>query len=40
MIDGDNIPTDGTGRRLPLELALRPNYEPAGQPTEISIGAS
>jgi NADH-quinone oxidoreductase subunit B len=40
IIDQDNIPYDGDGKRLPLELALQPNYEPMGQPVDVSIGAT
>ena len=28
MIDQDNIPKDPGGKRLPLNIALQPNYEP------------
>jgi coenzyme F420-reducing hydrogenase gamma subunit len=28
VIDNDQIPRDPTGKRLPLEIALAPNYEP------------
>jgi NADH-quinone oxidoreductase subunit B len=40
IIDADNIPYDGEGRRLPLNIALPPTYEPAPQPAEVSIGAT
>ena len=40
IIDEDNIPYDGDGKRLPLEIALQPTYEPRPQPSEISIGAT
>ncbi len=40
IIDQDNIPHDGEGARLPLEIALQPNYEPRPQPTDVSIGAT
>jgi NADH-quinone oxidoreductase subunit B len=40
IIDEDNIPYDGDGRRLPLEIALAPNYDPAPQPVDVSIGAT
>ena len=40
IIDQDNIPTDGNGKRLPLEIAVQPNYEPAAQPVDVSIGAT
>ncbi len=40
IIDGENIPYDGDGKRIPLELALQPNYEPSAQPLDVSIGAT
>ncbi len=40
IIDEDNIPYDGDGKRLPLEIALTPTYQPRPQPSEISIGAT
>ncbi len=41
IIDEDNIPQDPvTGKRLPLELAIQPNYEPRPQPVDVSIGAT
>jgi len=40
MIDADNIPFDGEGRRLPLKIAMPPNYEPAPQPVDVTIGAT
>ena len=40
MIDEDNIPKNPDGMRLPLNIALQPNYEPAKQPMDISIGAT
>ncbi len=40
IIDQDNIPYDGEGRRLPLEVALQPNYEPRSQPVDVSVGAT
>jgi NADH-quinone oxidoreductase subunit B len=40
IIDQDNIPYDGEGQRLPLELALQPNYTPQGQPVDVSVGAT
>ena len=39
-IDNDNIPYDGEGKRLPLEIAIQPNYEPQAQPMDVSIGAT
>ena len=40
IIDEDNLPTDGNGKRIPLNLALEPNYEPAAQPVDVSVGLS
>ncbi|MHC5001948.1 MAG: NADH-quinone oxidoreductase subunit B [Planctomycetota bacterium] len=40
IIDQDNIPFDGDGKRLPLEIALSPNYRPREQPVEVSVGLS
>ena len=40
MIDEDNIPKDPDGMRLPLNIALQPNYEPGKQPMDVSIGAT
>ncbi len=40
IIDQDNIPYDGDGKRLPLEIALQPTHEPRAQPVEVSIGAT
>ncbi len=40
IIDEENIPYDGEGRRLPLELALEPNYEVRPQPIDVSVGAT
>jgi NADH-quinone oxidoreductase subunit B len=40
IIDSDNIPYDGQGKRVPLALALTPNYRPRSQPVEVSVGAS
>ena len=40
MIDEDNIPKNPDGMRLPLNIALQPNYEPSEQPMDISIGAT
>ena len=40
IIDQDNIPYDGDGRRLPLSIALEPNYDVAPQPVEVSVGAT
>jgi NADH-quinone oxidoreductase subunit B len=40
LIDDENIPTDGQGKRVPLALALRPNYQPRMQPVDVTVGAS
>ncbi len=40
MIDEENIPYDGDGKRLPLSIAVQPNYEPREQPVDVSIGAT
>lgn len=40
IIDGENIPYDGDGKRLPLELAIQPTYEPSAQPMDVSVGAT
>jgi NADH-quinone oxidoreductase subunit B len=40
IIDQDNIPYDGDGRRLPLQIALEPTHVPGVQPMDVSIGAT
>jgi len=40
VIDNDHIPRDPTGKRLPLQIALEPNYRPRVQPAPVTIGAS
>ncbi len=40
IIDRDNIPYDDQGKRIPLQIALEPNYLPRRQPVEVSIGAT
>ena len=40
LLDRDNIPYDDQGKRLPLNIALEPNYEPRKQPMEVTIGAT
>ncbi len=40
MIDQENIPTDPSGRRRALNIALSPNYEPRSQPLPVTIGAT
>jgi NADH-quinone oxidoreductase subunit B len=39
-IDQDNIPYSGEGKRLPLKVALAPNYRPRPQPAQVSVGAT
>ena len=38
IIDEDNIPTDGNGKRIPLSLALDPTHHTTPQPLDVSIG--
>jgi len=40
IIDEDNIPHDGQGRRLPLNVAIEPTHVPGAQPIDVSIGAT
>ena len=40
IIDRDNIPYDDQGKRIPLQIAIEPNYQPRRQPVEVSIGAT
>ncbi len=40
LVDRDNIPYDDQGKRIPLQIALTPNYEPRPQPVSISVGMS
>jgi len=40
IIDNDNIPRDPDGKRLPLEIALQPNYAPKPQPIGVTVGAT
>jgi NADH-quinone oxidoreductase subunit B len=40
IIDEENIPYDGEGKRLPLEVALEPTYQPRPQPADVTIGAT
>lgn len=40
IIDNDNLPRDPDGKRLPLEIAVQPNFQPAPQPVDVSIGTS
>ncbi len=37
MIDEENIPRDPTGKRLPLKIALTPNYEVRSQPAPVGV---
>jgi hypothetical protein len=37
LIDDENIPYDGEGKRVPLQLALEPNYRPRPQPVDVSV---
>ena len=34
------LPDHPGGKRLPLKLAVGPNYQPAPQPVDVSIGAT
>jgi NADH-quinone oxidoreductase subunit B len=40
IIDQDNVPKDPDGKRLPLNIAIQPNFEPSAQPVDVSIGAT
>jgi len=40
IIDRERIPCDDEGKRLPLKVAVTPNYEPRKQPVKVSIGAT
>jgi len=40
IIDDENIPRGPDGKRLPLEIAIEPNYEPLAQPRPVTIGAT
>ena len=40
VIDNDQLPRDPTGKRLPLQIALEPNYRPRVQPAPVTIGAT
>ena len=40
IIDRERIPYDDQGKRLPLQVAMTPNYEPRTQPVEVSVGAT
>jgi NADH-quinone oxidoreductase subunit B len=40
IVDEENIPRGPDGKRLPLEIALQPNYNPRPQPLPVSVGAT
>jgi NADH-quinone oxidoreductase subunit B len=40
IIDQENIPYGGDGKRLPLQVALDPTHQPVDQPMDITIGAT
>ncbi len=40
VIDNDHLPRDPNGKRLPLQLAVGPNYQPGPQPIDVTIGAT
>jgi len=40
IIDQEDIPRGPDGKRLPLNIAVQPNFEPSPQPVEVSIGAT
>ena len=40
IIDQDEIPYDGDGKRVPLQLDLEPTWQPSQQPVDVSIGAT
>lgn len=40
IIDQENVPKDPNGKRLPLNIAIQPNFEPSSQPVDVSIGAT
>jgi NADH-quinone oxidoreductase subunit B len=40
VIDNDHLPRDPNGKRLPLQLAVGPNYKPGPQPMDVTIGAT
>ena len=39
IIDADNIPRDPDGKRLPLNIAVSPNYEPRPMAVPVTVGA-
>ncbi len=40
IIDQDDVPYDGEGRRVPLQLSLEPNYRPQPQPVEVTVAVT
>lgn len=38
IIDEDRIPRDPDGKRLPLNIAIQPTYEPRPQPVPLTVG--
>lgn len=38
IVDEDRIPRDPTGKRLPLNIAVQPNYHPRPQPVPLTLG--
>ncbi len=40
IIDADQIPRDPTGKRLALNIAIAPNYEPRTSPRPVTVGAT
>ncbi|MDA1008786.1 MAG: NADH-quinone oxidoreductase subunit B [Planctomycetota bacterium] len=39
IIDVDGIPRDASGKRLPLNIALEPNYQPRAQPIPVTLSS-
>ncbi|MFW6058991.1 MAG: NADH-quinone oxidoreductase subunit B [Phycisphaeraceae bacterium] len=40
IVDNDQIPYDGDGKRLPLEIALPPTHTVRPQPADLTVGQS
>lgn len=40
IIDQDRIPRDPTGKRVPLKIAVQPNYELRPQPVPVTVGVT
>ncbi len=40
ILDQDNIPYGGDGKRLPLQVALQPSHQVGAQPRDVTIGAT